>query len=198
MKTLWLTIGMLAFAASTHGQATEGGKKELVAKIIKMQQGGIDAIAQNLVNEPAAQLWQQSAMVVQSRVPPEKREALAKAVQNDIKKYVDSTLPAVRDRAAKLAPAVLAPMLEDKFTEEELKELIGILESPVNRRFQQLAPDMQKGLTEKLVTEMRAEVRPKVAALEKAVSDRVGNAVNAAAAGAQGPAAKPGGTATKP
>jgi uncharacterized protein len=196
MKTRWVMIGMLALAASMQAHATDGGKKELIAKIIKLQQGGIDAIAQNLVNEPAAQLWQQSAMVVQSRVPPEKREALAKAVQGDIKKYVDSTLPAVRDRAAKLAPAVLAPMLEDKFSEEELKELIGILESPVNRRFQQLAPDMQKGLTEKLVTEMRADVRPKVVALEKAVSERVGNAVNAAAT--QGPAAKPGGAATKP
>jgi uncharacterized protein len=197
MKTLWVMIGALVLVAGAQAQATEGGKKELVAKILKLQQSGIDAVAQNLVNEPAAQLWQQSTMVMQTRIAPEKREALAKAIQADIKKYVDSTLPAVRDRATKLAPSVLAPILEDKFTEDELKELIGILESPVNRRFQQMAPDMQKGLTEKLVTEMRGEVRPKVAAMEKAVSERVGNAVNASQA-APGPAAKPGSAATKP
>ena len=116
---------------------------------------------------------------------PEKREALAKDIQGDMKKYVDEAVPLLRERAAKLAPTIIGPMLEEKFSEDELKQLIAFLESPVQKKLAQLNGDIQKSLSEKLVAETRGVVEPKVKVMEQAISQRVSQAVAAT------PAAKP-------
>ena len=72
----------------------------------------------------------------------------------------------------------------DPWTEDELKQLVGWLESPVIRRYQQLTPEIQKGLSEKLVAETRALVEPKLQALDRSVSGRLGMPPPAKAASA--------------
>ena len=57
---------------------------------------------------------------------------------------------------------------------DELKQLVGWLESPVVRRYQQLTPEIQKGLSEKLVAETRSLVEPKLQALDRSVTGRLG------------------------
>ena len=93
---------------------------------------------------------------------------------NKLKKYADDVVPLVRERAVKLAPASIGVLLEEKFSEDELRDLIKIMESPVNKKFAQLNGDMQKTLSEKLVAETRALVAPKVQALEQSVAKRLG------------------------
>ncbi|MDZ7856607.1 DUF2059 domain-containing protein [Sphaerotilus sp.] len=163
-----MTAPMLASAQSSPT------KKELVAKVVQLQQGGVEGIARSLVEQPAMALMQQAGQVLQTRIAPEKREEMAKAIQADIRKYVEETNPLLRDKALKLAPSVMGPLLEEKFTEDELKQLVGWLESPVVRRYQQLTPEIQKGLSEKLVAETRSLVEPKLQALDRSVSGRLG------------------------
>jgi hypothetical protein len=103
--------------------ASTPAKKELVARVLVLQQSAIEQTAQSIVERPAMQLQQQAGMALQTRVPPEKREAAAKNVQADLKKYVDETGPMVRQQAVKLAPSTVGALLEEKFTEAELKEL---------------------------------------------------------------------------
>ena len=167
-------------------------KKELVAKLLLLQQTGVEGMARMLVEQPAMQIMQQLNVVVQQRVPQEKREALAREIQADLKKYVDETVPLVRDRAIKLAPLTIGVMLEEKLTEEELKQVIALLESPANKKFQALAGDMQRVLSEKLVAESRPEVQPKIIALEQAVTKRVRNAAPGAFAPVGAPSANTG------
>ena len=69
--------------------------------------------------------------------------------------------------------------------EDELKQLIAFLESPVQRKLAQLNGDIQKSLSEKLVAETRGVIEPKVKVMEQAVAQRVNQAVTAA------PPAKP-------
>ncbi|MEO7104981.1 MAG: hypothetical protein ABIZ09_01290, partial [Rhodoferax sp.] len=61
--------------ASTPVLASSPAKKELIARILVLQQGAIEQTAQALVERPAVQLQQQAAMALQTRVPPDKREA---------------------------------------------------------------------------------------------------------------------------
>ena len=166
----------LALAAALPAQAAEpsAAKKELIAKVISLQQGGIEGIARGLVEQPALALMQQAGMVLQTRVAPEKREAIAKDIQADVRKYFDETTPVVRDRAQKMAPGVMGSMLDEKFSEDELKQLVSWLESPVVRRYQQMTPEIQKVLSEKLVTETRTAVEPKLQALDRSISTRLG------------------------
>lgn len=180
MKRL-VIVALLVVATGVQAQAAPT-KKELVAKVLLLQQPAIEQAAQALAERPAAQLMQQAGLALQSRVAEDKREATAKEIQADVKKYVDEVVPLVRERAVKLAPTTIGTLLEEKFSEDELKQLIAIIESPVNRKFLQLGGEMQKALLDKLVAETQGAVEPKVKALELSIGKRLGLPAPAAAA----------------
>ena len=149
-------------------------KKELVARILKIQQPGIEAMARNLVEQPAMDLMRSAGNALPSRVAKDKQEAVAKDIQADVQKYMAETVPLVQARAVKLAPTTIGSLLEEKFSEDELKQVVAIIESPVYGKFQRMGEDMQKALLEKLVTEMRPTVEPRVRALEQTIGKRLG------------------------
>ena len=185
----WKILTLLVLSTGVQAQVS-AAKKELVAKVLLLQQPAIEQVAQSLAERPAAQLMQQAGMALQSQVPADRREAVAKEIQADVKKYVDETVPMVRERAVKLAPTTVGAVLEEKFSEDELRQLIVIIESPVNRKFLQLGGDMQKALLDKLVAETQGMVEPKVKALEQSMGKRLGLTATA-------PAAAPAPTASK-
>jgi hypothetical protein len=78
-------------------------------------------------------------------------------------------------------------LLEERFTEDELKQLVGFMESPVNRKFAQMGGDMQKALLEKLVAETQAMIDPKLKAMEQSVAKRLGLPIGPAAAASGAP-----------
>ncbi len=172
MKKTIVALLLLA-AAGAHAQSTPA-KKELVAKMLLLQQPAIELMARAMAEQPAQILMQRAGPILQQRIPPDKRQAVAQEIQADVKKYVDETVPMVRERAIGLAPSTIGLLLDERFTEEELKQLIAIIESPVNRKFQQLGGEMQKGLTEKLVAETKVLIEPKIRALDRSVGNRLG------------------------
>jgi hypothetical protein len=172
MKKL-LLVALLALAGVAGAQSA-ASKKELVTKMLQLQQPGIEQAAQALTERPAAQLMQQAGLALQSRVAADKREAIAKEIEADVKKYMDEAVPLVRERAVKLAPVTIGTLLDEKFTEDELKQLIAIIESPVNRKYAQMSGAMQKVLVDKLVIEMQGTIDPKVKTLEQSIAKRLG------------------------
>ncbi len=188
MKKMIVALLLLA-AAGAHAQSTPA-KKELVAKMLLLQQPAIELMARAMAEQPAQILMQRAGPILQQRIPPDKRQAVAQEIQADVKKYVDETVPMVRERAVALAPSTIGVLLDERFTEDELKQLIAIIESPVNRKFQQLGAEMQKGLTEKLVAETKLLIEPKIRALDRSVGNRLGlQAPAARAPAARAPAA---------
>jgi uncharacterized protein len=163
-------------------------KKELVQKVLTLQQPQYENVARALAEQSVAQLAQQASLVLQAKVAPEKRDAVAKDVQGDLKKYMDDVVPLLRERVIKVAPGTIGALLEDRFSEDELKALIGILESPVQRKFLQLNGEMSQALMQKLVAETRSQVEPKLASLQQSVGKRLG-ADQQASAPANGPKA---------
>jgi hypothetical protein len=130
-----LSFGLLATCLAVQAQSpapttSSAAKKDLVAKVMKLQQPGIDNVARQLVEQPAAQMMQQAGLALQQRVAADRRQAVAADIQADVRKYAEEVGPVAREKANKLAPAVLGPILEEKFTEDELKQLIAIIESP--------------------------------------------------------------------
>ena len=181
----------LLFASAVAVAQSSPAKKELVTKILLLQQASIEGVARAMAEQPAAVAMQRANIVLQSRIPPDKREAIAKDVQGDLKKYVDEAVPVVRERAVKLAPSTIGAMLEEKFSEEELKQLLAIIDSPVNRKYLQLGGEMQKALTDKLVAETRQVIDPKIKAMELAVATHLGIPVTAPPAPSTTPAKPP-------
>lgn len=184
---LFVTAPVLAQVSAPAVQSSPA-KKELVTKILVLQQSAVEGIATMLAQQPAAQMMQSANLALQTRVPAEKRDAVAKEIQADVKKYVDEAVPLLRERAVKLAPSTVGALLEERFTEEELKQLVTIMESPVNRKYGQMNNDLQKALGEKLVAETRGVIEPKIRALEESIYTRFG--ADPAADAASAPKAK--------
>lgn len=184
MKKLFVVV-LLTLACGVQAESS-ATKKVLVTKVLQLQQPALELAAQALAEQPAAQMMQQAGVVLQTQVAADKREAIAKEIQAEVKKYLDQAVPLVRERALKLAPSTIGVLLEEKFSEDELKQLIAIIESPVNRKFLQLGGEMQKVLGDKLIAETQGAIEPKVKTLQMAIGKRLGLPAPAA-----GPAAKP-------
>jgi uncharacterized protein len=179
------TPGTAWSQAATTAPATSASKKEQIAKLLSLQAPGIEQLATQIAQQPAIQLMQQAGAVVQ-RLPEDKREALGRDIDADVKKYLDSAVPVVRSRATELAPLTVGALLDERFSEQELREIVATLESPTWRKFQGAANDMQRAIVERLVADTRPTVDPKVQVLQKSIGDRL-----RAAAPAPAPAAAP-------
>lgn len=183
-----LLILAIAMACTAVQAQSTPAKKELVARVLKVQQPGIENMARALVQEPLGPMMEAAEVHLQRSVAADKREAVAKEIQADVRKYAQDTTNLVKDRAVKLAPATVGPLLEEKFTEDELKQLVAMLESPVLAKFNAAGNEIQRALIEKVVADTRPTVEPRIKALEDTITKRLGLPANAAAP-AQRPAA---------
>jgi len=188
------TLIAAALAATTLAQAQttptpaapSAAKKELVAKLLQAQRPAFEMTTRRLVEQPALQLLQQAGQVIQQRVPADKREATFKDLQTDARKYVDETYPKVRDQVATLPSTTIGPLLEERMTEAELRQVLAVYESAAFRKYQGLAGDMEKALMEKLAPQARPLVETNARALQQTMARRLDAATGAASAPATG------------
>ena len=169
--------------------AASPAKKELVNRVLEIQRTAIEGMGRAMAEQPAAMLMQQAGQVLQQRVAAERREIVGREIEADVRKYVDETVPLMRDLAMKLAPGTIGAQLEEKMDEAELRQLLAALESPAFRKFQSLSTESQRVFTNKLMTEARPVLEPRARQMEQTVGRRLG--LTNPGAGASGPAAAP-------
>jgi uncharacterized protein len=174
-------------AAPAAALPTSPAKKELVKKALQLQQPGIEGIGVAMANQAAGQLLQIVSPAI-GRLPEDKRKAVATELQAEVRKFQGEVAPILRASATKWAPSTLGTALEEKLTEDELKTLIAWLESPVSRKYQQLSGEAQQALTQKIVGETRAQIEPKLKALEQTMMAKL-KAASAPPPAAPAPAA---------
>ncbi|CAG1014364.1 hypothetical protein BURC_00672 [Burkholderiaceae bacterium] len=185
-----IAVALMTCATLASAQSSPA-KKELVAKLLVLQQPGIDNMAKSIAERPVVQLMQHAGNALQSQVPADKREATAKTLQADAQKFVEEAYPVIRDQAIKLAPTTVGPVLEEKFNEDELRQLVAWFESPVNKKYQQVGPELQSAMLKKLLAEASPVLDPKLQALQQ----KMGNTLRAAAGNGAG---KPAASGAKP
>jgi hypothetical protein len=206
MQRLFATA-LLASAAITHAQTPpaapsapaapiSAAKKELIAKVLTLQQPVYENMAREIVMRPAVQLGQQAGRALQN-VPAEKRETTGKGIDTDIRKFIDESTPLLRDRAIKAAPTTVGPILEEKMSEDELKQLVAWLDSPAAKKYQQLGGEMQQAMLQKLMSEAGPLLTPKLQALETKVAGSLGISASAPAGSAPAKAPTPKKAASK-
>lgn len=193
LKQSIVSLALLAaFAAQAQSQpapASSPAKKEAIARILKVQQPNIEALARGLVERPAMEIMGGASQALQARIPKERQEAVAKEIEADIRKYVDESVPIAQKRAVALAPTTIGAVLEEKFTEDELKQIASALENPALVKYQGTLPVMQQSMGEKLVAETRPQIEPKLHALDEQIARRLGMTPQSSGAPAA-PAAK--------
>jgi len=169
MKWRFVLLAVALVATGVHAQT----KKELVQKALQLQQAGIESLGNQLAGQLAQQFLQGAGQAIQ-RLPADKRQAVGAEVQADIKKFYDDISPTLRASAVRQAPATLGALLEERLSEDELKALIAWLESPVSKKYQQLASDSQQALGQKVAAETRPTIDPKMKALDETIAKRLG------------------------
>lgn len=175
-----------AAPAAAPAAPSSPAKKELIAKLLVIQQPGVEVLSRSILQQPLGQLMQQAGGALQ-QVPAEKREATAKAMEAEIKKFVDENAPMMKERALKLAPGTVGVLLDERFTEDELRQLLAWLESPVSKKFNQVSGELQKSLADKLLAETGSTLETRFKTLQQNLAKHLG----LPPASASAPAAKP-------
>lgn len=172
-----VTLIVAASAAGAAGatKSVSPAKQELVNRVLQLWQ--VDVLAQSMLQEPITDAVGQARALIQGRVPSERRDATMRDVAEEAKKFLEENGPLVRANAQKLIPTTVAPMLAENFTEEELTQIIKILESPAKKKFEELVPEMQKALGEKLAADTRPAIDPKLDEFRQRISARLRTAI---------------------
>jgi len=181
-----MTVALMATSLSAHAD-----KKAEVQKILTLQQPALEEMSRNVAERPAVQIAASVRQIMAQAVPEDQREAVAKQVDAEIKKYLDTAVPAVRASATRLSQTTLAPMLDERFTEEELKQLVTMLESPVLKKYQAALPEMSNAMLEKVVADARPQVQPRLQTAETNIRNILDKATGGKLSGGNEPAAKP-------
>ena len=122
-----------------------------------------------MVQRPALNAVQQARIALQGRVGAEKRDATLQDLASDVQKYIDQATPIARENGRKAVASTVVPMLVEQFTEDELKQVIAILESPVKKKFEQFLPKMERALGEQVALQTKAQIDPRLQEMTKAV-----------------------------
>jgi uncharacterized protein len=187
MRTILITAALAATTLLAPAQAQS--KKDLINKILTLQKPQYEQFGNVLAQAPLQQMLPQVGQVLRARVPEDKREAAGKAVDAEVRKFLDEVSPTLRASSVKHAQSLVSAKLEAGFNEAELKQIIGYLESPVVKRYGQLGPEVQPALAQKVTQEQRSLIESKAKALDQKLADILG--LRNAAEPPQKPASKP-------
>jgi len=151
-------------------------KQKLINRILELWH--VENVGLTMLQKPVDESLRQSRSLLQGRVSSDTQEATMKLINEDVLKFAKEVVPPVLASAKKLAPTTVGPILAEKFSEEELRQIIAILESPVKAKFEKAVPEIEAALGNKIATENAAAVTPKMNALTEQIGVRMRNAMN--------------------
>ncbi len=179
----------LALATSSVLAQPSASKKALIDKIVALQQQGLaEGLAASLVQGPLPQLTQAGRAALQ-QVPAEKREATAKAMDAELKKFVEENVPYLKDKISKAVPNTASALLDERFNEDELKQILAWAESPVSQKFGIASMELQKAVAQKVMTEAGPTLEGRLKTLQTNLAKQLGLQPQAAPAKPAAPAA---------
>lgn len=190
----FLCLSLALIAGATHAQtrtkaparaeASAQSEQQLAARLVQLL--NLDEASVALVQRPLAQMLQNAATAMEtSGVPAEQREGLLAELRADVKAVADKLAPLVKASAEKAMPDTAGKSLAEKFSAAELSQLIAYLESPLNKKFLAMLPELQAALNARVVADTRDAVTPQLTELQKTLTVRITAARDAAAAQAR-------------
>ena len=168
-------LGCMAHANAEGMNGVPPAKQALVQRVLDKM--GLESVGLQMLQTPVADMLRQSRVVVQSRVPADKQEATMKEITAEATKFVEQEAPALRTSTHAIVQSSVAPLLAQKFSEDELKQLAGILESPVLAKFETIVPEMKRAVGENVARAHGAQIQPKMTELQNRVGLKLRAAV---------------------
>jgi uncharacterized protein len=156
-----------------HAQNTDS-KRELAVRAVATQEGPE-------MNRMLAQLAGSAAQGVivnwnarLSGLPASKRQSVAPALDAELKKFNEDTLKLVNAEAAKVRAGALLAAYMERFSEEELKQLVALMEAPVFKKYQTISPELGNVYVKAIVDGTRGAVEARSKAFDAAATKITG------------------------
>ena len=178
-------VAALAFSSLAHSQASapaapiDAEKQKLIDHILTLwhpENGVVMA-----VQRPASETMEKAHIALQqSHMPADKVDKNMKDVSIDVQKYIDTATPIATASAKKHMATSVVPLLAQNFTNDELKQLIALLESPVKAKFEKVVPLVNATLGKQVQDEVGPTINKDIDAMTQAVGTKLRIAVTAA------------------
>jgi hypothetical protein len=170
--------GLLA-ALATAGAFAQGAaspEKLALAKRVAARMP-MENVGMGMLQKPVVEALRQAKIVIDNRVPADRQKAALADVTADANHFLEEEVPIVKASTKNLVDNSVVPLLAQRFTEDELKQLIAILESPVKAKFEAMAPEIEKTLGEGVAKANQAQINPKLTELQNKIGLRLRAAV---------------------
>lgn len=177
MKKLILTLAICLPVLSTtvFAQATDP-KLEWATKAVSLQQGPeLDRLVSQLADSATQDILQNWGAKLQSDVPPAKMEQAKESLNAELKKYFDDVSKTINAKVSKVSSAALIPAYMERFSLEELKQLVAFFESPAIKKYQSSAPELGNIFVRQLIEETRADVTARTRQFDDTATKIVGS-----------------------
>ena len=178
MKKLLTAIALSSVVVLSPVNAqTADPKLEWATKAVALQQGPeLERLVNQLADSAAQDVLQAWAPKLQANVSKEKMEQARESLNSELKKYFDDVYKSINSKTTKVSTDALVPAYMQRFSLEELKQLVGFFESAAVKKYQAAAPELGNVFVQQLVEATRADVVARGKQFDDAAVKIVGNA----------------------
>jgi uncharacterized protein len=180
---------LLGIATAIHAQ-TSDAKRTLAVRAVAAQEGPeMNRMLAQLAGSATQQMvanWDERI----SELPEAKQKSVINAMDAELKKFNDDALKLITTQATKVRGDALLAAYTERFSEEELKQLVALMEAPVFKKYQNVGPELGNIYIKAIVDGTRSAVEARSKSFDAAAAKIVGVSTPPANA-PNGPAKKP-------
>ena len=159
-----LSIGLAA--APAQAQSDAAARKELATRIVNLQKASdMDALIAQLASS-ASQTVVSTWLPKLDQLPRSKQRTAADQLDAELKKFNQDNVRLIKSRNERISLDVLVPAYAERFTTDELRQLVAFMESPVIKKYYAANPQMANMLAQKLVEATRKDVETRIKAFD--------------------------------
>ncbi len=177
MKKLLTTIVFVSIAILPPAMAqTADPKLEWATKVVALQQGPeLERLVNQLADSASQDVLQAWAPKLQANVSKEKMQQARESLNTELKKYFDDVYKTINSKTTKVSTDALIPVYMQKFSLEELKQLVAFFESPAVKKYQAAAPELGNAFVQQLIEATRADVTARGKQFDDAATKIIGS-----------------------
>ena len=154
-------IGAFTFSVSASAQSVDK-KRDLAAKLAALQQGPeSESIVQQLTASVVQPRINALGPKFESQVPKDRQPAVREKLGAELNKFGKDVHDTIAVEIKKAATEVLVPAYSERFSEDELRQLVTFFNSPVIKKYQAAAPELGNMVVHKTVEDTTAVIQQK-------------------------------------
>ncbi|HYW57464.1 MAG TPA: DUF2059 domain-containing protein [Polaromonas sp.] len=174
-----LLIAGLSFSASSQAQAVDP-KQEWARKVVALQQGpDLDALVAQLANGAAQQMAGTWTERFDTSVPKARQAKASEEFNAELAKFAADANKIITAKVGQANSEALVPMYMERFTLEELRQLVTFFESPVVAKYKTATPDLVNVFVKKLIETTQSDIQARATQFD-AIAEKIVGAPKAA------------------